>query len=93
VNDIKISHEDPEVVSQRIKLCRGAYGKEVPLTIARGKIHEYLGMTLDYSVEGKAKVTMLKYIKNMLLEMPEEWTGEAATPAGNLLFEVNHEAE
>jgi hypothetical protein len=50
-------------------------------------------MTLNYSVEGKVKVTMLKYIKKILEEMPEEWTGEAATPAANHLFEVNPEAE
>jgi hypothetical protein len=49
VDDIKISHEDPEVVSQMIELLKGAYGKEASLTITRGKIHEYLGMTIDYS--------------------------------------------
>jgi hypothetical protein len=32
-DDIKISHEDPEVVSQMIELLKGAYGKEAPLTI------------------------------------------------------------
>jgi hypothetical protein len=93
IDDIKVSHEDLDVVSEIIELFKGAYGKEAPLTIARGKVHEYLGMTLTYSVEGKVKVTMLKYIKNMLLEMPEEWTGEAATPVSNHLFEVNAEAE
>jgi hypothetical protein len=50
VDDIKISHEDPEVVSQMIELIEGTYGKEAPLTITRGKIHEYLGMTIDYTV-------------------------------------------
>jgi hypothetical protein len=93
VDDIKVSHEDPDVVSQIVGLFKGAYGKAAPLTITRGKIHDYLGMTLDYSVERKVKVTMLKYIKNMLLKMPEEWTGKAATPAGDHLFAVNLEAE
>jgi hypothetical protein len=93
VDDIKISHEDPEVVSQMIELLKGAYDKEAPLTITRGKIHEYLGMTIDYSSLGKVRITMLQYIRDMLEEMPEEWTGEAATPAANHLFEVNPEAE
>jgi hypothetical protein len=48
VDDLKISHEDPDVVSQIIELFKGAYGKEAPLTITRGKVHEYLGMTLAY---------------------------------------------
>jgi hypothetical protein len=72
VDDIKISHEGPEVVSQIIELLKGADGKEVPLMITRGKIHEYLGMTLDFSAEGKVRITMLKYIRDMLEEMPEE---------------------
>jgi hypothetical protein len=38
-------------------------------------------------------ITMLQYIRNMLEEMPEEWTGEAATPTANHLFEVNPEAK
>jgi hypothetical protein len=79
VDDIKISHEDPEVVSQMIELLKGAYGKEAPLTITCGKIHEYLGMTIDYSTLDKVRITMLQYIRDMLEEMPEEWTGEAAT--------------
>jgi hypothetical protein len=94
VDDIKISHEDPEVVSQMIELLKGAYGKEAPLIITRGKIYEYLGITIDYSTLDKVRITMLlQYIRDMLEEMPEEWTGETATPAANQLFEVNPEAE
>jgi hypothetical protein len=92
VDDIKISHEDPEVVSQMIELLKGAYGTEAPLTITRGKIHEYLSMTIDYSTLDKVRITMLKYIRDMFEEMPEEWTGEAATPMADHLFEVNPEA-
>jgi hypothetical protein len=93
VDDIKISHEDPKVVSQMIELLKGTYGKEAPLTITWGKVHEYLCMTIDYSTLGKVRITMLKYIRDMFKEMPEEWTGQAATPAANHLFEVNPEAE
>jgi hypothetical protein len=50
-------------------------------------------MTIDYSTLGKVRITMLKYIRDMFEEMPEEWTGQAATPAGNHLFEVDPEAE
>jgi hypothetical protein len=50
-------------------------------------------MTIDYSTLDKVRITMLKYIRDMFEEMLEEWTGEAATPATNHLFEVNPEAE
>ena len=48
VDDLKISHMDPEVVSNIISKLNERYGKEAPLTETRGKIHEYLGMTLDF---------------------------------------------
>ena len=66
VDDLKISHLDTKVVTKIIaklndKYGKEATGKEVPLTVTRGKIHDYLGMILDFSEEGKVKVDMRKY--------------------------------
>lgn len=36
------------------------------MTVRRGKVHDYLGMTLDYSVLGEVKVDMTDYIKAMI---------------------------
>ena len=36
------------------------------MKVSRGKVHKYLGMTLDYSVKGQVKITMPKYIDEML---------------------------
>jgi hypothetical protein len=57
----------------------------------RGKVHDYLGMTLDYSIEGKVQIRMVDYIENMLMELPVDMDGESATPAPNHLFKVNLE--
>ena len=92
VDDLKISHVDPEVVTAVIEGLKSEFGKEAPLTITRGKIHEYLGMTFDYSLRGKVKITMIDYIKKMLAELPNDMDGEFATPAGNHLFQVNEDA-
>ena len=81
VDDLKISHVDPNVVTDVIKDIEKVFGKEDPLTIHRGKIHDYLGMQLDYSEEGKVRITMFEYIKTMLSELPEDMDGEAASPA------------
>ena len=56
VDDLKISHMDKEVVSAMIDALNEKYGKtpsgvETPLTVKRGKVHEYLGMTIDYRKE------------------------------------------
>jgi hypothetical protein len=93
VDDLKISHVDEDVVTDVINKLSAEFGKEAPLTINRGKIHEYLGMTLDFTEPGVARITMQQYIENILKEMPEEMAGVAPTPATNGLFEVNPDGE
>jgi hypothetical protein len=98
VDDLKISHVNPNAVTEVIQLLEEEFGKEAPLTKMRGKVHDYLGMTLDFSSPGQAKILMIDYrkhtgmidyIKYMLEEMPSDMDGEAPTPASNHLFQVN----
>jgi Reverse transcriptase (RNA-dependent DNA polymerase) len=91
VDDLKISHVDPNVVTSVIKQLEAEFGKEAPLTIMRGKVHDYLGMTLDYSLDDKVQIKMFDYIDNMVKDLPADMDGESATPAPNHLFEVNAE--
>jgi hypothetical protein len=53
VDNLKISHVCYDVVSQVIKLINDEFGKLEPMSVMRGKQHEYLGMELDYSMPGK----------------------------------------
>jgi hypothetical protein len=46
-------------------------------------------MTIDYSEDGKVYFTMFDYIMNMLVDLPADMDGEAATPATAHLFQVN----
>ena len=92
VDDLKISHVDAEVVTGIIELMKDEFGKEAPLTVTRGKVHDYLGMTLDYSEEGKVKIKMLDYVEKMLADLPKEMDGEAITPAANHLFDVDEDS-
>jgi hypothetical protein len=94
VNDLKVSHVDPKVVTTVLNLLDAKYGQEVvggkraPLTINRGKIHDYLGMTLDYSEKGCIKIDMTEYVAKILEEMPEDMAGTATLPAANHLFRI-----
>jgi hypothetical protein len=36
------------------------------LTVSRGKIHKYLGMTLDYTVRGQFEIAMFNYVDEIL---------------------------
>jgi hypothetical protein len=89
VDDLKISHVDPLVNTTIIGLIDTEFGKEAPITVTRGLIHDYLGMTLDYSAKGKIMIKMLDYAGKMLVDLPPEMDGEAPTPAGNHLFTVD----
>lgn len=89
VDDLKISHVCPETVTSIIKLLENDLGKEAPLTIRRGKVHDYLGMVLDYSIPGKVMIKMITYIEEMLKELPEDMEGTAVSPAASHLFIVN----
>ncbi len=89
VDNLKISHMDLAVVTEVIKLLEKAFGIEAPLTKTHGKVHDYLGMTLDYSMPGVVKFTMTDYIRNMLAGLPSDMDGKAAMPAANHLFDVS----
>ena len=56
VDNLKISHIDERVNESVLASLNRKYGKETPLTITRGDLHDYLGMTLDYSTDGKVAI-------------------------------------
>jgi hypothetical protein len=93
VDNLKISHVDKEVVEDILRMLNERYGKEAPLTVTRGEVHECLGMVFDYSINGKVQIIMKEYIQEMLDELPEDMAGEAATPAANHLFAINNKTK
>ena len=100
VDDLKISHVDKRVVTAIIKKLNKKYGKtasgqDAPLTVKRGKIHDYLGMVLDYTTKGKVKIDMRQYIRKILQELEhlkDGWEGKAITPATENLFKISNNA-
>ena len=97
VDDLKISHADTTVVTNFIKKLDNKYGykancERASLTVNRGLKQDYLEMTLDYSEARKVRVDMREYInKHILLDLPDGFDGDAATPAAPHLFSVNDE--
>jgi hypothetical protein len=86
VEDLKLSHVDSKVVDDTITWIKSIYGED--MRVSRGKKHDYLGMDLDYSVQGEMKVTMIDYLKRVITEFPEEITRTASSPAAERLFTV-----
>ncbi|CAJ1946144.1 unnamed protein product [Cylindrotheca closterium] len=90
VDDLLSSHIDPKVNDDFCKWMNQKYGSIKPVKSKRGKIHEYLGMTLDFSKRGKVKDRMDDYVNRMLNEFPVKFKENEGckTPASNDLLSI-----
>ncbi len=93
VDDLKSSHVNPKVNNKFLSWLNKKYGAHGEVKATRGKVHEYLGMTFDYSEKGKVKVKMADYMQAMVDDFPfkDEMKAAAATAAPANLFGSNSE--
>jgi hypothetical protein len=70
VDDLMSSHVDPKVNDEFLIWLNKMYGSVAEVKATRGKIHEYLGMTFDFSEKGKVKIDMIDYMKAMVNDFP-----------------------
>ena len=91
VYDMNISHKISQAVSVIIKYIKEKYQDEIgKMKVSRGKIHDYLVMTLDYITPGEVNIDMTYYIKNMIKQYPEKVSTSAATPASQFMFKTKN---
>jgi hypothetical protein len=83
VDDLKIMSVDNEEIHRVVQCLQREYKT---VTVRTGNVHNYLGMTFDYSKRRSVKITMLGYIKDLLVLTGT--VGEARTPATENLFEI-----
>jgi hypothetical protein len=101
VDDCKISHVDPKVNDAFIETLRQEYESIFEdgsgnMKVNRGKVLEYLGMTLDYKVAGQVEISMLNYMDEVLEqfdEMAPEERGTKTSAAPKDLFVVDEECD
>ena len=93
VDDIKSSHVDPKVNDNFYEWAEKTYGSEElgHVKIHHGKQYNYLGMILDYSLEGKLQVDMKYYIDKTIKEYPYPIKPSKA-PWNENLFKVNEKS-
>ena len=92
VDDLKLSHKDSMVIDEIIVSLKAEYGKVGEMTIRRGKIHDYLGMTLDFSKPGKFTISTENYLDEVLKGLPEDMNGTSTLPAAEHLFRTRNNA-
>ena len=59
----KLSHSNRDIVDTFIEWTKETYKDVTKLNPSRGKIHDYLAMTLDYTTPGEVKSYMKYYIE------------------------------
>ena len=87
---MKLSHLEQHELDKIINHLNVIFGSEGELLVASyGKVHEYLGMTIDWSVDGKVIFTMYDNLEDILAEAREDFDGEDVTPPVSNLFQVD----
>jgi len=89
VDDMLIMASDDKVISDLILHLEEIYGK---LSVERGAVINYLGMTFDWRAEGKCKITMDGYVEELLTEY-NEIEGVSTSPATNDLFKISEKSD
>jgi hypothetical protein len=97
MDDCKLSHRQPKVMDKMIKWLRQEYESifedgSGEMIVSRGKVHTYLGMTLDYTVRGQVKITMIGYVDEILIAFDKadpKGCGTKSSAAPDNLFKTN----
>ena len=82
------SHVNTRINDEFAKWLQNKYGTYGDVKVTRGKVHDYLGMILDFREDKKLIVDMTKYVKGMLDEFPTKFeeSDKTSTPASDDLF-------
>jgi hypothetical protein len=90
VDDLKISHMKQSTIDNVLNDLNNTFGTaKKPLAATTGDIHDYLGLTIDYSEKGKVKFTMYDYLEDIVEGMPGDMNGTSPTPASDNLFDID----
>ena len=57
VDDVLMNHESTRVITDHVKFLDQECGSNDPLTVTRGKVHECLGVTLNFRWKGSVAFT------------------------------------
>ena len=87
VDDLLITSQSLEALRRVEDFLNTKYSGEI--NAQHGKVHEYLGMILDFTFKGCVRITMPKITDDIL----DGITGNADTPASENLFDIDLSSE
>ena len=94
VDNLKSSHIDPKVNNESSQWIKDTFGQLREVKMTQDPLHNYLGMTLEYSVPVQVSIDMSQYVKKMVKEFPQEnlMGASVASPWNENLFKVQHDS-
>ena len=66
------------------------------MTVSRGRVHKYLGMTVDYTVHARVNISMFDYVYEIISTFDKAEPmggGTKSSAAPDDLFKVNEDCE
>lgn len=73
------------ILDQFLVEINDKFGIKKELSVTTGKVHDYLGMTINFSLPGRVMFTMFGYLEDIILEtlvdMRQKSDKEVPTPA------------
>jgi len=93
VDDMMSGVEAPKHNDKFAEWLNMKYGKHGKVKVTRGKVHDYLGMTLDFSKAGEVAIDMCDYVASMIDDSSFKISSKMApTPAAEDLFSVDEDS-
>jgi hypothetical protein len=99
VDECKLSHRSSRANNNMIDWLRQEYESifedgSGQMTVSRGRVHKYLGMTLDYTVHGQVNISMFDYVNEIINAFDKaepKGGGTKSSAAPNNLFKVDED--
>jgi hypothetical protein len=88
VDDLMGSCKDNFKLTKFLCYLGKIYGPK--LRMHTGRRHDYLGANMDFNNDGTLDVSMIVYLKKVIVGFPKEIRGKAASPAADHLFSVRN---
>ncbi len=86
IDGLMISHTSQDNIMAFVKKIKDKYGKNLEEKV--GTVHDYLGMTFDYSFDNKVRINMNQYISKVIKEFPQVILGMCTTPAVDHVYKI-----
>jgi hypothetical protein len=87
VDDLKISNVDPFQVTKFCPYLASIYGNS--LVVHWGNVYDYLGMDLNFALNGIVQVSMIPYTSKVISDFPEKIASSCTLLAGDHLITVH----